>query len=262
MNHLAFRSIFVVMTALLLTISFSATAQDDDGPPGQIAEVWVVSVSLENQPAFEEAFNNHMNVRKEAGDPASWQTFTNNTGDSLSTYFIRNCCFSWADRDAYDAWGEENPEVSADWNENVHSLVSNYGHHFSEVDFENSNWPDEGSEVKFVGVTSYRIKPGAGQQFDAAKNELSQIALNEGWAEAGHNWAWSSSVDGPTTVNLVIPHENYADMANPDPTFFQFLSQHLGSEEAAAEIFQRFTGATKGAEYTIYTHRADMSMSD
>ena len=163
--------------------------------------------------------------------------------------------------DAYEAWGAENPGVSEDWNANVHPHVASYGHHYSEVDVENSNWGGD-VEYKFVGVTSYSIKPGSGQQFNAAKNELSQIALNEGWAAAGHNWAWSSAIDGGTSVSLAIPHENYADMSDPDPTFFQFLTEHLESEEAAAEIFQRFTTATDGNTYQIYRHRDDLSMSD
>lgn len=250
---------FILLVAILLSISTQAVAQDD-APTSGIAESWVMTVDMASQPAFEAAFKAHVAARAEAGDPASWQVYTSNTGNSLNQYFVRNCCFQWADRDAYDAWAEES-NIQADWNENVHPHVANYGHHFTLVDFANSNWP-QGTEARFVGVTTYDIKPGSGQQFNAAMSELSQIAKNDGWAEAGNAWAWSSAIDGSNVVSLVIPHANYADMAPPDPTFYQFLSESLGSEEAASEIFQRFTGATSGSNYKIYTHRADLSMSD
>lgn len=259
MKHLLSHLTAVLTATMLMAVSMSAIAQDD-GPTSGIAEAWVVTVDMASQPAFEEAFKAHVAVRAEAGDPANWQVYTDHTGDGMNTYYIRNCCSQWADLDAYEAWSQENSNVAADWGTNVHPHVTNYGHHYSMVDFANSNWP-EGTKYKFVGVTTYDIKAGSGQQFDAVKAELSQIARNEGWAESGNTWAWSSSIDGPNTVNLAIPHENYADMAAPDPTFFQFLSDHLGSEEAATEIFQRFTAATDGSSYKIYAHRPDLSMS-
>ncbi|HKJ16159.1 MAG TPA: hypothetical protein VJ984_02260 [Xanthomonadales bacterium] len=248
------------LAAILLASSYPTMAQE--GPEGNVAEAWIVNVDMASQPAFEEAFKAHVDVRKKHNDPFEWHVYVQETGNSMSTYMIRACCFAWAEKDAYETWGEENPEVNADWGEYVHPHVSSYGHHYSTLDFANSNWPDDGSEINFVGVTSYQIKTGHSAQFEAVKAELSQIALNEGWAQAGHHWAWTSSVDGANTVNLAVPHENFASMATPDPDFFQFLSQHLGSEEAAAGIFQRFTDATDGSDYTIYRHRSDLSMSD
>lgn len=249
--------------AVLLAFSLAVQADDDESDDaGNIAEAWMMTVDMASQPAFEEAFKAHLEVRKQHDDPFEWHTYVQETGNAMSTYLVRACCFAWADKDSYETWGEENPEVSADWGENVHPHVSSYGHHYSTVDFANSNWPEDAGNHQFVGVTDYQVKNGHGQAFELVKGELSQIALNEGWAEAGHHWAWTAAVDGPNTVHLVIPHENYADMAAPEQTFFQFLSEHLGSDEAAAEIFQRFNAATDGSEYNIFRHRTDMSMSD
>lgn len=258
MKHSVSRILFTLMVVLALSININAMADDHEGPTSGIAETWVVTVDMASQPAFEEAFKAHMAVRAEAGDSRHWDVYTSHTGSSMNTYYIRSCCTQWADHDAYEAWGQDNPNVAADWNENVHPHVANYGHHYSMVDFANSHWP-EGTGYKFVGVTSYEIAPGSGQAFDAAKAELSQAALTGGWSETGQAWAWSSSVDGEYSVSLAIPHENYADMAQPDPTFFEYLSEHMGSAEAAQEAFGRFTAATEGSSYKIYAHRPDMS---
>jgi len=251
---------FTLLAAVVFGFSINASADNHEGPTSGVAETWVVTVDMGSQAAFEEAFKTHMAVREEAGDPANWQVYTNHTGSNMNTYYIRNCCSQWADFDAYRSWEEENANVMADWGANVHPHTSNYGHHYSMVDYVNSHWPGD-TEHKFVGVTTYEIAPGSGQAFDAAKAELSQAALTGGWSEAGHRWAWSSAVDGENSVSLAIPHENFADMAEPDPTLYQFMSKHMGSEEAASESFARFTAAISGSSYKIYAHRPDLSMS-
>jgi len=250
-------SIFTALAMFLLIADGPVLAQEEmDGPPGNIVEMWVIHAS--DSAGFEEALKAHMPVRKANNDPYGWQTFTNGTGDDLNTYYIRHCCFSWNDRDAYDTWEAANPAVQEDWNSKVHPHVASYEHHFEEMDFENSYWPDGSEPVKFVGVTTYKIKADGWQAFNAAKDELSQIAINNGWASDGRRWAWVWSVDGKPTVGLAIPFENYADMTDPDPSYFEFLSGQIGPEEAAAK-FEAFTAATRGSSYQIYTYRPDLS---
>ena len=137
--------------------------------------------------------------------------------------------------------------------------MRSYEHHYSEVDFENSHWPEAEGDPAFVAVTTYHIKVGSWQAFNAAKADISQIAINNGWAEAGHAWGWTSAVNGPASVSLAIPESNYADLAGPDPSFFQFLSEHLGSEDEARAKFAALTDATKHITYEIYAHRPDLS---
>lgn len=248
--------------AASLLIATSAVFAQEEGPPGNLAETWVVHVKPGAQGAFEQAIKNHMAVRKANGDPFDWETYMPNTGDDLATYYFRHCCFAWADHDAYDAWENGATEVNEDWSSNVDPNVASYEHHFSEVDFENSHWPEEMSDLMFVGVATYWIKPGAWQQFQAAKNELSQLAMNNGWANDEHHWAWTSAVDGHSTVSIVFPYVNWADMADPDPSFFEFLTEQLGSAEAAAAKFAPMNDATKSTSYTIYTRRPDLSTSE
>lgn len=245
------------ITALLLVVSPPTIAQEE--PSGSMAEIWTVHVASNSVLAFEEAVKAHMAVRQEHGDPFHWETFIPHTGDDLFVYSFRTCCFAWADLDAYEKWAGDNPEVDAHWNENVHPHVTGYEHSYSEIDFANSHWPtEEEGPVRFVGVTTFKLKPGAEQAFNATKAELSQIALNNGWAD-DHHWAWVTSVNGKPRVGLVIPFSNYADMAPPEQSFAEFLSEQLGSAEAAGAKLAGFSEATYGSSYEIYTHRPDLS---
>ncbi|MDX1556280.1 MAG: hypothetical protein R3212_09660 [Xanthomonadales bacterium] len=248
------------LSALVFAIATPAMAQD--GPPGNVAEMWTVYVDFANQPAFEEAVKGYMALAKEMNAPQHWEAYKKNTGDDFDAYYFRTCCFSWADRDAIDAWHEANPALQENWNANAHPHVSGYEHDFETIDFENSHWPEDMAEPKFVGVTTHKLKSGSGQQFNAVKDELSQIAKNHGWSEQGHEWAWVESVNGKYSVSLAIPHMDYADMADPDPSFFEFLSGHLGSDEAAAAKFEAFSSAIEGSYYEIYTHYPDLSTPD
>lgn len=252
LNCLALATIFLLSGA-------NAFAQD--GPPGNIAEMWTMHVDPAAAEAFEEAFKAHLAVRTENNDPFNWQVFVNNSGKVGPTYYVRTCCFSWAERDAYETWNTEHPQVMEDWGANVAAHVKGYEHDYSEMDFENSHWPDSGDTPKYVGVTTYKLAPGGWRNFNSAKTELSRIAIDNGWANDEHRWAWSSSVNGYPSVSIVFPYDNYADMASPDPSFFDFLSEQVGADKAA-ELFQQMNSGTKGSYYTIYTHRPDLSMSE
>ena len=244
------------MASAFLMYGMSAFSQEE-GPPGNIAEEWAFLADPAAIDSFEDAFKEHMALRKENNDPFHWDVFTSNTGDDLTAYYVRACCFAWGERDAYEGWYNEHPKVVEHWYANVYPHLKGHRHDFEEIDFENSHWPDDAPTPMFVGVTSYEIKPGQWQPVNAAKAEISQ-ALLDGWATDGRIWAWVSSISGAPRMHLVVPFENYADMAQPDPTVYQFLSEKLGAEKSGA-LFQQFSGGTKGSTYEIYSHRPDLS---
>lgn len=257
MKSISMNTALRIVAAAFLALGGTALAQE--GPAGSMAEFWTVHVSGDSTAAFEQAIQAHMQLRKDHEDPFHWETFTPITGDDMFVYSFRSCCHAWAEFDAYEAWAGEHAEVEANWNETVHPHVSSYEHGFSEIDMAHSNWPsDEEGPIKFVGVTSFKLKPGGRQQFQATLAELSQIALNNGWADE-HNWAWAMIVNGKPTVNLVFPFKDYADMAPPEQSFFEFLSERLGSDEAAAAKLAGFSESTYGSTYQIYRHRPELS---
>ncbi len=252
------RILTFALAALLLAFGTTAIAQDE--PAGNIVEMWTFHVAKDNNAEFEEAMKAHVALRKEAGDPFHWETYTKHTG-SLAGYYVRACCFTWADRDAYEGWYADNPQVAEHFQANVDPLVKGYEHDFEEMDFENSHWPPDSGPFRYVGVTTYKIAPGGWSAVSEAKRKLSQAGINEGWASDEHRWAWASSVNGHPSIALVVPFKNYADMAEPEPNFYQFLSEALGEDEVQA-LFEQFSSGTKGTHYEIYTHRPDLSMPE
>ena len=170
------------------------------------------------------------------------------------TYGIRACCFNWADQDAYVEWGN-GTELSTHWNENVHPHVKKYEHYMDVIDWDNSHWPADSTDWNFVGVTTWQPKFGEEQARNAALKLMSSTAKENGWKE---RWVWIYSVGGPANLSLAVPYENYADMAPPEVSFYEFMVKHT-SEETAASTMQEFSNSFWSSEYTVYQLRRDLS---
>ena len=59
-------------------------------------------------------------------------------------------------------------------------------------------------------------------------------------------------------MQIVTSHENYADMAPPEQSFFEFVTDKLGAEEAGA-IFSQFGSGFSGRDDTIWKHDESLS---
>ncbi|MEJ8568172.1 hypothetical protein [Elongatibacter sediminis] len=254
-NH-ALSAILIALLALLA--SGLLPAQES---PANLSEAWYVTVKPGHQAAFETAFKEHARVRNDHGDPRSWDVFTPITGENLYVYGIRTCCFSWPDQDAYDQWNRDNAAVMEHWSSEVDPHVEHYGHYFYETDSANSHWTDNGEPVRLVGVTEFYPAPGHSADFTAARTELSQVAIEQGWTEGGHRWAWLNRIGGKPVTILAVAYSNYAAMNPQDPSFYEFLSDHLGADRANA-LMKQLSGSTRGSKYSIWAHRADLTAAE
>jgi hypothetical protein len=250
------RSAIGLSLLLFFTAPAALMAQET---AGNLSESWTMTVKRGQQAAFETALKNHVKVRSESGDPRNWQVYVPVTGTEMSRYVIRACCFTWADQDTFTSWTMNTPSVMGDWYANVDQYVESYAHYFSQVDLDNSHWVSADQPVSLIGVTDYQVAAGKALKFAAARQEVSQIALNQGWA-ADHHWAWMEQIGGKPMVSLAIPFENYAAMATPGQDFMTFVAEKKGAEAAAA-LFRRFASGISGSQYTIWMHRPDLSMS-
>lgn len=229
--------------------------------PGTLAEEWYMTVKDGHQLDFENALRAHAKVRRDNGDPRRWDVYTAVTGDDLNTYILRACCFTWKDQDAYLAWEDSQPAVMSDWVSNAHPHVEKYAHYFDDMDLANSHWPDDDKPVNYLGVMEYFVAAGHGATLSAARSEISQIALNQGWSAAGHRWAWTERIGGEAMTALAVPFENYAAMQPGGETFVEFLIDHLG-EEAAMELQRKFASSISASKYTIWRYRSDLAPSN
>jgi hypothetical protein len=251
----AFRTLILTAILFSLAMPMSVMAQDEEASPPSLSDVWVMIPKAGHATDFEAAFKEHLAARKEAGDPRNWHTYTPVIGDDLTPYVVRYCCFDWADHDAYIEWSN-NAGMGPKFRDTVGPYVETYHHHFDYIDWENSHWPMDAGEFQYVGVTSWDLKMGEGPARSAALAKLAGTAKEKGWEGI---WAFMSSIGGDGQLSVAVPYKDFADMAEPDPTFYEFIVEHLGEDEANA-VFQSFSASFWNAEYTVWMHRKDLSM--
>ncbi len=251
-------SLIVSIAAMAgLILPLSLLAQDEEEGQGPLADVWLVVPKRGMEVQFSEAMAAHIAFRAEAGESRTWQAYTVAVGRDITPFQFRSCCFEWADLDAHGAEDLEKG-LSANFNENVDQYVEHYHHYLERNDWENSHWPDEGTDGPFYQVTSWTVKQGAGPGTEAARKKLSQVALNQGWAEAGHNWFWLSRIGGKPMTMVVTSKADYADMEPSSPSFFEWVGEKLGAEEAGA-VFAQFGAGFSGSDYTIWRYNENLS---
>lgn len=244
-----------LLAALLLPVG--VVAQESEAPP-PLTDVWMMVAKAGMEPQFEDAIAAHMAFRAEKNDSRKWQTFTPVIGDKLNLYQFRACCFDWADEDAYGAEAEDKG-FGKNWNENVHQYVDHYHHYLNRTDWENSYWPDEGTDGPYFGVTTWVLKEDAPSAAGKARKQMSQLAKDGGWGEKGSPWLWLHQIGGKDKLSLVSSKSSFADMAPPEQSFYEFASQQLGSEKKADAMFEQFSSGLASSDYTIWKRRKDLS---
>jgi hypothetical protein len=253
------KAVFAGLAAVAAFALPLSTMADSHEAPGDLTDVWwvVPKQGMENE--FTEAATAHMAFRKEQGEPRFWMAFRVVVGHNMRVVMFRHCCFDWADQDSYLA-EESTAAIGADWNENVHPYVDHYHHYLEKIDWENSHWPDdESTQGPYYTATSWTWKMGAGPGPDEARKKVSQMALEAGWAEAGNNWLWLSRLGGEPTIAIVTPSADFAGMAPPEPSFFEFIAEQTGSAEDAAAMLTTFGSGLAKEDTTIWVYDPDLS---
>lgn len=249
----------LALLALMLLIASPLTAVAQDTPP-PLAELWVLVPKEEKSSEFFKGLKEHMAYREEHGDPRDWSVYTPVLGDQLNHVAVRYCCINWADVDGYRAWSKENEKIGEHFNKHVAPHVEKAMHYFERMSWENSHWSEANGPFKLFAVNEFYVKSGMSAQFDAARDKMSQIALNHGWASDDHVWAWSQTIGGPPQEAIIIPYKDFAAMDREGENFFSFLSRVMGSEEAAAELFKQFNDTVSSSSYHLWERNDDLSM--
>jgi hypothetical protein len=243
----------------LMLVPAALTAQESPPP---LAEMWILHPKPDHGDEFRTALEEHMAFRGEHGDPRAWQSYTPVLGDEMNRVAIRFCCIAWADVDAYREWSMGAEAVGAHFEEHVAPHVARAEHYFESIDWDNSHWNEAGGPYRVFAVTEFHVKPGHRAEFDATLEKMSQIALDQGWATDSRSWLWASRIGGSPQASIVVPHRNYASFDQGEDTFFRFLSEKMGSEDKAAEVFQQFSGALSDSDFQIWVHRENLSMAE
>lgn len=248
------------MTALSLALPASVHA-DSHEMPKPLSDVWIVVPKNGMEAQFETGLKSHMKIRADGGETREWTVYTPVIGDRIDMYQIRSCCHDYADQDNYAS--DPSQQAYGDhWNEFVHPYVDHYHHYLERNDWKNSHMPEDAGPFKYYGVTTWTWKENAGQAPEKAREKMSQLALQEGWSEAGNYWLWLSRIGGKPVLMLVSGFENYADMAPDEVPFAAFMAEKMGSEEAVDKLFTEFGAGFSGSSYTVWTEREDLAPGD
>lgn len=251
------KSTFVTSIAALLFAAGTLAQETGSTPP--LSDVWVVAPKAGMTEEFEKAVAGHMAFRADNGDSRQWLTFRPVIGDKLDIYMFRACCFDWADQDDYES-EDKDKGFGEHWGENVHEYVDHYHHYFDRIDWENSHWPEDGTDGPYFGATRWFMKESGGRATGEALREMSRLAKEGGWGETEGPWLWLRQIGGKDILALVSPYQGYAEMAPPETSFYEFAVRELGSEEAADAMFEKFTSGFSSSDYTVWRYRDDLSM--
>jgi hypothetical protein len=252
------RLIVLLAANALLAVPLGLQAQEDAAAePLPLSDVWMMAVKQGMDTEFAAAMAAHIQFRLDAGESRDWDAFRVAVGHNFGPVQYRACCFNWADLDAHETENVEKGLV-ADFNANVAPLVEHYHHYIERVDWENSHWPGSGTNGPYYGVTTWEQKIGSNPASDEAMKKMSQLAKNDGWANEDNNWLWLSRIGGKDQLLLVSSYVSYADMAPPEQSFFEFATEKLGEEEAAA-MFSDFSSGFSGSDYTIWVRDETIS---
>jgi hypothetical protein len=250
-------NLFISLLALAACFSPNLVFAQDTPP---LAEMWILIPKAGHAQELSDAIKEHMDFRSGHGDPWRWDSYTPLLGDDLDRFAVRSCCHNWADVDSYREWNNNNPAVGTHFGEHVAPHVEKYQHYFEEIDWANSHWNNEGGPYKYFAVTEFTVKAGESADFNAAREKMSQIAINQGWADNKRSWLWATTIGGEPLISVIVPHVNFASMASTGEGFTDFLASQLGSAEAAAELMKKFSAATWGSDYQVWVHREELSM--
>ena len=252
------RKLTVLSLVVALMLPIGAVAQEGDEPVPPLSDVWIVVPKAGMTQQFEAAVATHMAFRDDNGDSRTWATFTPVIGKNLTAYQFRACCFNWADQDAYDA-EDADKGFTQNWGENVDQYVDHYHHYLNATDWENSHWPEEGSDGPLYGVTTWVMKTGPQSASDDAREKMSKLAKDGGWGEKNGPWLWLNQIGGEDVLALVSSNSSYADMAPPEQSFYDFAVKELGSEKKADAMFAAFSSGFASSDYSVWAYREDLS---
>lgn len=246
----------VGFVALLFSVNALADAHEEER--GAISDVWIFAIKRGMEGDFMEAMQEHMAVRKEMGEGRTWYGYHAEVGHHPGLVMYRSAPMSYADHDAYVA--SDLGAIDDVFNEKIDPLVDHYHHYIDSYDWEHSHWPDDASTHGPLYTEVARTwKPGGGYASTQARQRMSKIALNDGWAEKGYEWLWVNRTGGNPMQAIVFSDANYTEMAPTGDSFRAWLAEQVGSEEEADGIFKDWLSGFSGTKVTIWRYDPALS---
>jgi len=243
--------------ALPLVAALAALpALAQDAPGDGIATAWHIEVAEGQREAFEakvKEFNAFLADKEGAWE---WSFFSVLTGPDTGDYIVRSGSHDWADFDVEQDWEDE---ADAWFDENLAPLVGSMTRTMTRADPQVQAWPKEEVEFRYFNVRHWYVNNGHAAAFQEGLRKV-HGHLRDG-AYPGFYGAWYSVSGLPgNLVMLVSAHRNWADMAEPTPSFDEVMLKAMTEEELGE--FWRTWGKTyeTGETFTV-AYRPDLSFN-
>jgi hypothetical protein len=221
------RSRVILFGVLVSLLAMPALAQMKK--PESVVRVYVMAPKPGMTQQFEEGRKKHMDFHKKSGDTWTWETWSVETGEGTGNYVSVAGGHAWKD---FDAWDEKMGAAdTADGDKNLTPyLAANLGSVWMMMT-DVSRPRASMTPAKMQEVIHFQLKQGGDGDFNYAIKKITEAINKTNWPV---NYTWYALVNGGDQPHyvLVIPHDNWASMAEPDVSFESMIEKAFGHHEA------------------------------
>jgi hypothetical protein len=233
----------------LFLLAAPLAAQDNDG---NIARVVFFKARDGHNQELEAGLKKHMAWHKDQSGTWAWAVWSYETGESSGGYGAGTFGRNWADFDNLDV---DEAADGADVAANIVPHLAPGGEWRYYQALMKVSKPS-GEPAPLSEVIVFRLHYGKDADFMYLIKKFHKAIEKTEWPV---NYIWYRLVNGgdmPEYV-LVIPHENYASMKEPEKSFGKMLAEAVGQRDAES-LLKQWTKAVKKESSSIIRSRPDL----
>jgi len=248
------RKMMLLFISVALISGMSPAIAGDDEKNDRLAQVALITAKEGHAKDLEKAITkyHHYMADKEGAWHYNWYSIV--TGPNAGKYIARSGSHNWGDFDAEHDWDEE---AGTRFESEVQPYVDSVVPWITQTDDEIGIWPDNVDGYNYYSVTKWHIMPGKGSVFNEGLKKIDAILKDSDFPGF---YAFSSTVSGGagSSVTIVSPRKNFADMAPKEPAFMDIMSKSMGEDEAKS--FMAEWGVTfKSGQNQLLKYRPKLS---
>jgi hypothetical protein len=230
-----------------------AQAQDK---PGTVAEIILTRVKPGMTKAYEEGRKRHSAWHKTQADKWGWLTWEVASGDELGAYVTGSFGHHWKDFDAWEAKLGQADSADAEVNLNPSTASARLSYYQVLADVSRPG-PDPTKPAKMAEVVHFLLKPSKEAMFRDAIARIHEAIGKTNWPVSYIWYVLVNGGEGPH-IALVLPHDSWAGMEEPEPSFPAMLTKAFGSFEAA-RLMGAIDDSIRAQSSEMLVYRPDLS---
>lgn len=249
------KRIMSMSLVILSTMFWIFTAQAQEQANDGAADLVMITPKPGQEDALEAAIAEYHHWMGDKPGAFHYMWFQVETGPNTGKYIARSGDHNWADFDQEFDWEDEAGEKFAS---DVLPLIDHAERMLTEDMPEFDNWPEDMSGYTLYQVENWYVKAGQYGKFRAGLEKIHK-ALSEGGFP--RYYGFSSTVSGGkgNEITIVLPMKGYADYSDPDPSFFDIVSEALGGPDAFAEFMSDWGSTYHAGESFLVRYMPEAS---